>query len=212
MLKRIFKEGQYFHLFNKSIVNYGIFNNNKNKERFLIGIDYYNNFEAKRSLSLFLRKNSYEVNLFNNQINKIVKIISYCIMPDHYHLLLKILKDNLLSKYVNDFENSYTRFFNTKLERKGPLWQSNFKVVKIKSEEQLLHVSRYIHLNPVTSYLVDKPENWLYSSYKYFLNDVIIKNYLTEISINESNSYKEFIENQIDYQRKLKMMKKLILE
>ena len=97
-------------------------------------------------------------------------------MPDHYHLLLKIIKGDF-SKYLGTVENSYSRFFNLKYNRKGPLWQGSFKAVRIKNNEQLLHVSRYIHINPTTSNLIAKPENWRYSSYKDFIeNNEILEN------------------------------------
>jgi len=92
-------------------------------------------------------------------------------MPDHYHFLLKIIKDNSFSKFIGDVENSFTRYFNIKFDWKGPLWQNSFKAVEIRSNEQLLHVSRYIHLNPTTSRLVDSPEDWIFSSYKDFITD-----------------------------------------
>ena len=63
-------------------------------------------------------------------------MISYCVMPDHYHLVVKILKEAIFSKYINDLENSYTRYFNVKFDRKGPLWQNSYKAVRIKTNEQ----------------------------------------------------------------------------
>ncbi|MBI5127218.1 transposase [Candidatus Roizmanbacteria bacterium] len=210
--KRTFKEGYFYHICNKSIANYGIFTNDSNKERFLTCLDYYNSTNYDTSLSVFLRKNVFSPILLREDKNQVVKILAYCIMDDHYHLLIKTLLNNRLSKYINDVENSYTRFFNTKLERKGPLWQSNFRIIHIKTSEQLLHVSRYTHLNPVTKYLVDRPEDWVYSSYKFYLNKQVLNNYLKEISINNPTSYKKFVEDNIDYQRKLKLIKKLILE
>ncbi len=210
--KRIFKEGYFYHICNKSIANYGIFTNDSNKERFLTCLDYYNNLSYDKSLSVFLRKNVFTPILLREKKNQVVKIFAYCIMDDHYHLLIKTLLNNRLSKYINDIENSYTRFFNIKLERKGPLWQSNFRITRMKTDEQLLHVSRYIHLNPVTKYLVDKPEDWVYSSYKFYLDKQLLSDYLKEISINNPSSYKKFVEDNIDYQRKLKLIKKLILE
>jgi putative transposase len=205
--------GTIYHVFNKSIANYPIFKDLNNSERFIQALDYYNKALVQINLGNFLRKNkNYSPELLTTSGDRLVKILAYCIMPDHYHILIKILKENCLSKYINDVENSYSRFFNLKFKRKGPLWQSSFKFVRIKSNEQLLHVSRYIHLNPTTANLVDKPEDWIFSSYKYYLNNDILKNYLTEISIKEANSYKKFCEDNIDYQRKLKLIKKLILE
>jgi putative transposase len=192
--KEKFSSGEIFHVFNKSIANFGIFKDLENGWRFIEVLDYYNNRLIDKSFSD-------------------VKFISYCIMPDHYHLLLKILYNNSFSKYLSDVENSFSRFFNIHFYRKGPLWQSNFKAVRIKSAEQLLHVSRYIHLNPTTANLVDKPEDWRLSSYNDFIKEgQFLKESIKEISISEPSSYKRFVEDNKDYQKKLKIIKKLILE
>ena len=134
-------------------------------------------------------------------------------MPDHYHFLLKIVKDNSFSKFIGDLENSFTRYFNIKFDRKGPLWQNSFKAVEIRSNEQLLHVSRYIHLNPTTSRLVERPEDWIFSSYKDFITDKkLLNDFMKEISINDITDYKKFVENNIEYQRDLKRIKKFLFE
>jgi len=134
-------------------------------------------------------------------------------MPDHYHFLLKIIKDGSFSKFIGDVENSFTRYFNIKFDRKGPLWQNSFKAVEIRSNEQLLHVSRYIHLNPTTSRLVERPEDWIFSSYKDFITDKkLLNDFMKEISINDITDYKKFVENNIEYQRDLKRIKKFLFE
>lgn len=214
MKKDKFILGGIFHVFNKSIANYGIFKDIKNADRFIKALDYYNNITNIKSFSRAIKDKEYTYkNLMYPKEKSLIKFLGYCIMPDHYHLLIKILKENIFSKYINDIENSFTRYFNIKFNRKGPLWQSDFKAVRIKNNEQLLHVSRYIHLNPTTDYLVDKPEDWRFSSYKDFIFDkIILKNIINEVSISSTFEYQKFSENQIDYQRKLKFIKKLILE
>ena len=134
-------------------------------------------------------------------------------MPDHYHLLVKILDKKSFIKYINNLEASFTRYFNIKFKRKGPLWQSAFKSVHVKNNEQLLHLSRYIHLNPTTAGLTDSPEKWVFSSYWQYINDDgLLKNILTEISISDKNIYKIFVENRVDYQKKLSLIKKLVFD
>jgi len=207
-----FPNGNIFHVFNKSIASFGIFKDLNNAERFLNILSYYNDSTIVMSYSDYLRRKKYSINnLFCSGKVNYIKLLSYCIMPDHYHLLVKILKDNIFSKYIGRIENSFTRFFNLKFERKGPLWQSRFKSVLIENNEQLLHVSRYIHLNPTTSELVEKPENWQYSSYRFLiLNDNLKK--VKEISITNPFSYRKFVEGNQDYQKKLKKLKKVMLD
>jgi len=209
------QEGEIFHICNKSIANYGIFNLAENGQQFINRLFYYNSNSYLETYSKFLRDNKNFIcsNLLIPKENSKVKFLAYNIMPDHYHLLTKILKDNVFSKYISDVENSFSKYLNTKNERKGPLWQSRFKSIKINNNEQLLHVSRYIHLNPTTNNIVEKPEEWQFSSYReYISNPKILKKIITEISIKNPKTYQKFVENRIDYQRKLKLIKKLILE
>lgn len=215
MKRKIFKVGDFYHIFNKSIANFNIFRDEKACLRFIQALSYYNNFfSPKFNLGKFLElKKEYNPILVFPQDNAIVKFISYCLMPDHYHLLIKILKEDVFSKYISNVENSFTRYFNLRFNRKGPLWQGRFKAVRINNNEQLLHVSRYIHLNPTTNNLVPKPEDWLFSSYKIIIsNDYFLKDLIKEISISDLKEYQNFVENQIDYQKKLKKIKKLIFE
>ena len=194
-----FIEGEIYHVFNKSISNYGIFKDLNNSQRFLDVFEYYNNSLMTKSFSQFTKRKKFDYkNIIYPINNSFCKILSYCVMPDHYHFLLKILKDNLFSKFIGNVENSFSRYFNIKFDRKGPLWQSAFKSVEIRSNEQLLHVSRYIHLNPTTNNLVNKPEDWIFSSYKDFIFDEkVLKTYIKEISIDDSKSYKRFVENNM---------------
>jgi len=212
-MKNKFYDGCFYHIFNKSIANFGIFTKSVNNIRFIQALDYYNNTKVEISLSVYLRTNLLDVDLLIPKEQSVAKIISYCIMPDHYHLLVKIIDASKFSKYLNNVESSFTRFFNLKNNRKGPLWQSTVKSVYIESNEHLLHVSRYIHLNPTTKYLVGKPEDWELSSYQYFIhNEKYLKNYVREISINSCVDYKKFVENNIDYQRQLKQIRKLMID
>lgn len=213
MFKKIIR-GEIYHVFNKSIANYGIYRDCNNSHRFIEVLDYYNNLAVTKSYSRFLRDNNYKepANLIIPKDKAIVKFLSYCIMPDHYHLLIKSLT-NFFFKFINDVENSFTRYFNLKFKRKGPLWQSDYKAVRIRTNEQLLHVSRYIHLNPVTNVLVLKPEQWQFSSYKQIIaNHKILSRDLREISINTPWAYKKFVEDQIDYQKKLKIIRMLLFD
>ncbi|MGB2706432.1 MAG: transposase [Candidatus Omnitrophota bacterium] len=210
-----------YHVVNKSIAEFVIFNNSDEFSRMLLAIRYYQIAKQSLSLSQFTRLNEVKKN-FRNAIHKIackndklVEIIAYCLMPTHLHLTLKELKDNGISKFMNDVLNSYTRYFNLKHKRKGPLWEGGSKKILIETDEQLFYVTSYIHLNPVTSYLVDKPEEWPYSSYKEYLQEISDKekicDYSSVLDINPS-SYKKYVESNISYQRELAKMKKLTLE
>ena len=206
-----FTKGDIYHICNKSIANYLIFNKDEDKLRFLSVLEYYNDKDNSQRFSYFLKTHSYSYqNLLIQPTRPSVKFISFCIMRDHYHLLIKVVDEDI-SRFLGIIESAYTRYFNIKYERKGPLWQSRFRCVRVTTNEQLLHVSRYIHLNPTTAKYVDKPEYWKYSSYYNFIRGQALKE-LTEISIRNPKQYKKFCEDQIDYQQSLKIIKTELLE
>ncbi|MBI2052013.1 transposase [Candidatus Roizmanbacteria bacterium] len=212
---RRFVKGKIYHIFNKSISNFRIFKTPESSLRFIAALDFYNKKNKTASFSKHLRKNPEleGINVLTPKKHGMIKFLSYCIMPDHYHILIKALTDDRVSKYISDVENSFSRYFNVRFNRKGPLWQSRVKSVLIRKNEQLLHVSRYIHLNPTTSKLVINPEDWEFSSYRsYIYNESFLRKYLTEISIENPKLYKKFVEDQKDYQQKLKTMRSHLVD
>ena len=209
--------GYVYHVLNKSIAGYKIFNNSSEFDRMVETTLFYQSKNLE-SFSLFTRRKNYKHDfekLVNSKREKIVEIIAYCFMPTHFHFLLKQLKDNGIPEFINILLNSYTRHFNTIHKRKGPLWEARTKKIFVETDRDLLHISRYIHLNPSTSYLVDNPEDWEYSSYKEYLgisdNSIKICNFQEVLDI-DNKKYKKFVENRIDYQRDLKEMKDFLLE
>lgn len=206
----------YYHIFNKSIAGYTIFNTSSNFDRIISLINYYQFSDIPNKFSIFNKLNQLEkseiINQLNNNNNKVVDIVAYCIMPTHFHLILRQNVNIGISEYVAKITNSYSHYFNLLHHRKGPLWQSRFKNVMIGSDEQLFHLSRYLHLNPVTSKIVDKPQDWKYSSYFEYLNGVeLICRYKNVIGI-DKKTYQKFVDNQTNYQRRLHEIKKIILE
>jgi putative transposase len=114
---------------------------------------------------------------------------------------------------MNSVLKGYSRYFNIKYNRKGPLWEGRFHNVVVQTDEQLLHLTRYIHLNPVTSYLIEKPENWKFSSYHEYINPEsrLICNYKDYLCIN-NEEYKEFVESYIHDQRDSAKIKHLVFD
>jgi len=211
---RTFISGEIYHLCNKSISNYRIFRNEHNIIRFLTAVHYYNsqNLDSIPPLSKALRRPIVLDSILQRNSQNPVCILAYCIMPDHYHLLIKVGDTVPLFKYINIVQDSYTRYYNKANNRKGPLWQSRFRSVYIPDQHTLLHVHRYIHLNPTTAGIVRTPEEYAWSSYRSFIYDPSVLSNTKEITISSIRSYQRFVEDNLDYQRKLKRIKKLLLE
>jgi len=209
---RTFPQGEIFHICNKSIANYHIFRNEKSISRFLLTINYYNDVKPKECLSKAIRKPLTLPNIMSPETNQLFTLLAYCIMPDHYHLLVKIMRDHSFPRYMNTIEGSYSHYYNKLNNRKGPLWQSRFRSSEIKNNNTLLHVHRYIHLNPTTAGYVPKPEDWKWSSYDYYISEPNAFKTHKEISISSQKTYKRFVEDQIDYQKTIKGIRRKLLE
>ena len=136
-------------------------------------------------------------------------------MPTHFHFILKEIKKGGIKNFVRLTTNSYSKYFNIKYRRKGPLWEGPFKNVAIENDSQLLHLTRYIHLNPVTAKLVNKAVDWEYSSYREYIGltseNERLCNFSEYIDINIPE-YKKFVSKQIEYQRELALIKHLIFK
>ncbi len=147
--------------------------------------------------------------------DNLVEIIAYCFMPTHIHLVLQQMKKDGISIFMGKVLNSYTRYFNLKNKRKGPLWESRFKNVEVGTDEQLLHLTRYIHLNPVTANLVEDPSDWSFSSYKEYLGEKQLEenicNYSRLLDIIPKD-YRKFVSSRKEYQRELAGLKELFLD
>ncbi len=206
-----------YHVISRSIAEFIIFRDHKDYERMRELLQYYRveNTPLRYSVYKSIKKREilYEKVLQNKE--KLVEIIAYCIMPTHIHLVLKQLKDNGISLYMGNILNSYSKYFNAKTKRKGPLWEGRFKSIEVETDDVLYHLTRYIHLNPVTAYLVEKPEDWKFSSYKEFISEVKEDKKLCsfkELMDINPEEYKKFVLSRKDYQRQLAKIKNLILE
>ncbi|MDP1853477.1 MAG: transposase [Candidatus Omnitrophota bacterium] len=220
--KEILATGEVYHVFSKSIALFKIFNSDADFSRMKRMLKYYQLENQPDKFSRFLEIERTQKEGFDKHFEsvagkskKLVEIIAYCFMPTHLHLILKQLEDRGISFFMSNLLNSYSRYFNIKHGRKGPLWESKFKAVLVDSDEQLLHLTRYVHLNPATARIVDKPQDWRDSSYlEYSSYDGVenrVCNYKGVLDI-EPVSYKKFVEDMISYQRHLDDIKKLILE
>ena len=222
MAYRIFKPytNGIFHLFNRSINSEIIFPKKSDNQRMLTNIAYYMQTEQPVSLSYYLAWCAKNKSPMSLQGNKLITVISYCLMPTHFHLLVRQEQESGISKFMANIQNSYTRYFNSTHDRYGHVFQGQYKLVEIDSEEALIHVSRYIHLNPTTARIIidAKLEEYEYSSF-YEVTHPDSANHLanTEMIINKNDtnsreSYIKFTNDNIDYQRKMKMIEKLMLD
>lgn len=206
-----FVNGHFYHIYNRGVEKRVIFEKNWDYSRLIKTIRYYQLVGPKPKLSRFLMGS-----LFKPDTNKkIVEIICYCLMPNHFHFLIKQLKDGGITEFISKLSNSYTKYYNVKYNRVGPLLQGEFKAVLIESDEQLIHVFRYIHLNPIASFLVKDLNQYRWSSYKeYTENDTnAMCNKETILSFFKTpKDCEKFVLDQVDYAQKLEIIKHQLLD
>jgi len=144
-----------------------------------------------------------------------VTVIAYCLMPNHYHFLLRQETETPLSKFINVLFNAYVQAINRQQGRSGTLFQGRFRHVWVDRESYLVHLCRYIHLNPVKAGLVLRPEDWPYSNYLEWIGqrDGSLKD---EAFIRERfptpQSYQRFVADEQDERRVRRQMRKYILD
>jgi len=220
MASTVYVENKYYHVFNRGVARQPIFKVKKDYLRAIKAIDFYRflNPSLRLSKALLLAKEE-KREFFKNlkKKEKIVNLICYCFMPNHFHFLLKQKRTNGVSKFISDFSNSYARYFNVRHERVGPLFQGVFKGVRIESEEQLSHVSRYIHINPITSSIIKetKINTYPWSSLPEYLGNIkkeICDKEAILTLFKNRKAYQKFVRNQAKIVKELKQIKHLTLE
>ncbi|MBU0646548.1 transposase [Patescibacteria group bacterium] len=202
-MKRMeFYNGQYCHIYNRGVDKRIIFDDKNDYQRFLKGMAVFNQINRKATCTL-TRNNGYNKNTCRT---KLVNIRCYCLMPNHFHILLQQNSDNGISHFFQRLGNGYTKYFNLKHKRTGRLFEGPYKIKQVTNERQLIYLTKYIHCNPLK--LINKPHtNWdqinqflrdyPWSSYADFLNssganNIVDPKWLDE-EFMDQKSYQEFM-------------------
>lgn len=218
--KAVLATNEFYHVYNRGVEKRPIFLNRGDHLRMIEVANYYRFQRCPVKFSYFRRLSSKErvrlLEKMERESKKLVEVLCFCLMPNHIHFLLKQLVDGGVSKFMAKITNGYSHYFNVKNKRVGHLFQGNFGAVRMETEEQLIHVSRYIHLNPVTSYLIEFKdlEKYEWSSYPEYLG--VKKGFCSKQEVighfKNPESYKEFVADHVDYARELENIKHLTFE
>ncbi|MBI2100527.1 MAG: transposase [Candidatus Vogelbacteria bacterium] len=137
--------GEIYHVYNRGVEKRKIVLNDKDRLRFIFSLSVFND-EAPTVHNMY---RMFEVGLRPNKGKKLVEILCFTLMNNHYHLLVRPITDRGLTEFIRKLGTGYTNYFNLKYRRVGPLFQGKYKAVQVQTEQQLRYLPFYIHLNPL---------------------------------------------------------------
>lgn len=166
------------------------------------GAGYQEIFKTDKHRKIFLELLADASSLFG------VKVHAYCLMDNHYHLLVNTPRTNL-SQVMRHINGLYTQRFNRTVKRDGPLFRGRYKAIVVDHDSYLLQVTRYIHLNPVVAKICAQPKAYRWSSYQYYIQGKDKPFWLKTDEIlsmisqrNREVEYKRFVMSGLDQETK----------
>ena len=215
----ILSTNEIYHVFNRSIGKEIIFSLEKFLNKILRIVDYYR-FNQRLKYSEFIRlSRDLQQNYLSSIINNppLIDIYVYSFMPNHFHFLVKQMQDKGISQFLSNIQNSFAKNYNLINDRNGSLFEHSFKAKRITNNEEFIHVSRYIHINHVTARIIefDQLLTYEWTSLPCYLNSQTNKFVNTRPILDyfkTPEKYLRFLKNNVDYQRKLKVIKDLLLD
>lgn len=213
-IRPVFENQNVYHVYNRGVAKQPIFSDHLDYQHLLTTFGYY---LEKNPLCRLSHLDEKQMNLVLKTVSKdpLIEILAYCLMPNHFHLLIKQIADHGVTDFMRLSLNSYTKYFNTRNKRVGPIFQGVFRALKVDSNEQLLHLGRYIYLNPYVSGISDSIEDYPWSSFH-----LTCQNKVTRICnpktintiIGSTNRFEEFVRDYASYARSIEFHKKCLID
>ena len=175
-------EGEFYHIYNRGTQKQPIFVNDSDKLRFLFLILASQGKNSIRNINRVIRASVQHSMLHIEEdlarevlLNRTVELVSFCLMPNHFHLIVKEVEGGGISKYLQRVQNAYTKYFNTRYNKSGHLFQSSYKSKHIPDDRYMMHLSAYIHKNPVelmnSKWIEENEETYYWSSFQDFVKN-----------------------------------------
>lgn len=188
----------YYHVYNRGVAKRVIF---KDEDDYAVFLNL-----LKRYLDNTPEKDSSgrEYDWLHHEI----ELLAFCLMPNHYHLLLYAKDASAMTRLLRGVATSYSIYFNKKYERVGPLFQDRFKASWILQDSYLSHVSRYIHLNP------KQWRSWEFSSLPYFIGKKSAAWVRPQriMELFEGEDYLAFVSDYVSYKKELDELKYVLAD
>lgn len=195
-----FIPGEFYHIYNRGVDKRDVFMDDDDLSRFLQSMRVFNTIEPCGSIYEQCRNLKNDVHPSSDPL---VRIVCYCLNPNHYHLLLEEVVENGISEFMKRMGGGYTKYFNEKYERSGSLFQGRFKSVHIGSDSYLKTLSAYINLNNLVHKITSKffRSSWVEyvkhdSTQKVKIEKVCSKRIILD-SFSNINEYEKFAKETI---------------
>lgn len=190
-VSKIYVEDSYYHIYNRGVSKQKIFCDDDDYEVFLSLFKRYLSARPAKA------PNRLPYPSFAGDVS----LMAYCLMPNHYHVLLHQESKDGMMKLFTSIGTAYSMYFNKKYRHVGTVFQQRYRAVRLTNDAQFAHISRYIHLNP-RDY-----ESWPWSSLGYYLGDKHASWMSTDL-LPEVGDYKEFLDDYVDRRDELKRIEK----
>jgi len=140
---------EIFHVLNRGVDKRELFIDDKDRFRFIHDLFEFNDQDRVANNFYAFQKINDIASRYIKPRKLLVDILAFCLMPNHYHLLLIPRIDNGISKFMKKLDMGYAKYFNEKYRRKGALFEGRYKFVVVENEPHFIHLLYYIHLNPL---------------------------------------------------------------
>jgi putative transposase len=144
-----FNNDSIYHIYNRGVEKRETFLAAADYLRFVLGLYEFNSGRPALNFGYQLNRQSIEVRLQYPRKDLFVDILVFCLMPNHYHLMIKQLRKGGITEFMRKLGTGYTNYFNLKYDRVGPLFQGKFKALSLEREAHFMHLPHYIHCNPL---------------------------------------------------------------
>ena len=209
-----FAPGEFYHIYNRGNGKMNIFRDVEDFIFFLSRLEE-NLFPDKEAIDRHKQKfpDSY---IRGTLPEKSFTIICYCLMPNHYHILIRQNADTSVSKLVAKLATGFSMYFNKKYKNVGSVFQGKFKAVRVDSDNYLSWLSAYIHQNPAVAGIVKNIIDYRYSSYLDYIgisnSKICDTSLLLGMFEDKIKDYKEFVDSSFELIKSKKEMKDLLLD
>lgn len=165
--------GEYYHICNRAVNKQIIFHDTRDYFRFLFLILYFQSPIVFRQTGRLVKEFvlSSALDIKDEVVKKrTVELVAFCIMPNHFHLVVKELEEGAIAAYMQRVLTAYSKYYNTKYEKSGHVFQGPYRAIHISNDNQLKYLSAYIHRNPrELAGWRNKEDKYRWSSYQDYI-------------------------------------------